>query len=348
MPLDLKTPEYIQTESQLDDVLAGPQPRVVEMMGRLRGDIAILGIGGKMGVTLGLQAVRATREAGTTRRIFGVSRFSDDRARAQLDAAGIETIKCDLLDPAAVGALPDVENIVFMAGRKFGTTDNIAMTWAMNTIVPSIVSRRYAKSRIVAFSTGCVYPFVSPTTTGCTVSTPPDPIGEYAQSCLGRERAFEHYSISSGTAINLIRLNYAVELRYGVFHDIASAIFHDRPVNISMGHFNVIWQGDANAIALLQLENCASPAQIINLTGPETLSTREVALRFGELLGKSVNFVGVESELAYLNDATETLKNFGGITVPTDTLLRWNAHWVSSGGRSLSKPTHFETNDGIY
>lgn len=317
-------------------------------MRRLEGDIIILGIGGKMGVTLGMQALRASQLAGSDRQIFGVSRFSNQQARSQLDAAGIETIACDLLDPDAVERLPDVPNVIFMAGRKFGTAGQSDLTWAMNTIVPAIISRKYSESRIVAFSTGCVYPFVSPDTGGCTIDVAPAPVGEYAQSCLGRERVFEYYSRANETPVNLVRLNYAVELRYGVLHDIASAVYNSKPVSLSVGSFNMIWQGDANAIALLQLENCQSPARFINLTGPEILSTREVALRFGELLGTEVTFIGEDSGTAYLSNASDVLNTFGGTTVSPETLIRWNAEWINAGGPSLDKPTHFEVNDGTY
>lgn len=349
-------PDSIQSEGQLDKLLSHPQQRVVELMKRLEGDIIILGIGGKMGVTLGLQALQASRLAGSKRRIFGVSRFSNSQAREQLENAGIETIACDLLDTEAVSKLPDAPNIIFMAGRKFGTAGQSDLTWAMNTIVPAIVSRRFKHSRIVAFSTGCVYPFVSPETGGCTVDTPPAPVGEYAQSCLGRERVFEYYSRTNDTPVNIVRLNYAVELRYGVLHDIASAVINSMPVSLSVPAFNMIWQGDANAIALMQLENCDSPARFINLTGPEILSTREVALQFGDLLGKEVTFTGTDnrndsgndSGKAYLSDATDVLDRFGATTISPATLIKWNAEWIASGGATLDKPTHFEVNDGSY
>lgn len=342
------TPVKITSTQELDDLLSHPQQRVVEMMRRLPGDIIILGIGGKMGVTLGLQAVRASKIAGVNRSIYGVSRFSDAAAREQLEHAGVKTIACDLLDPGSVDKLPDAPNVIFMAGRKFGTSGSTELTWAMNTIVPAIVSRKFKSSRIVAFSTGCVYPFVSPVTGGCTESTPPSPVGEYAQSCLGRERIFEHYAIANSTPVNIIRLNYAVELRYGVLHDIASAVWRSEPVSLAVGSFNMIWQGDANAIALLQLENCNSPARIVNLTGPDILYTREVAEQFGQLLDKTATFKDHDTGSAYLNNASGTLDKFGGTSVDSATLVKWNAEWVAMGGQSLSKPTHFEVNDGSY
>ena len=344
----MQWPDRITSEEQVDGVLSAPTPGLVEMMRRLRGDIVILGIAGKMGVTLGMLAVRAAREAGVPRRVIGVARFSDKDAREKLNACGVETIACDLLDPDAVAALPRAENVIFMAGRKFGTEGSEPLTWATNTIVPANAARHFRTSRIVAFSTGCVYPFVPAGGGGCTEQAGPDPVGEYSQSCLARERIFEHYSQANGTPVCIFRLNYAIDLRYGVLHDIARKVWSGEPVDVSMGCFNAIWQGDANTMALRCIELCASPSAVINVTGPDRLSTREVALRFGELMGRSVRLTGTESATAYLSDASRAIGRFGRPAISSDQMIAWVANWVMMGGRSLGKPTHFGVSDGRY
>jgi nucleoside-diphosphate-sugar epimerase len=348
MPAAPEWPERIGSEDELDDLLTRPSPPLVEMMKRLPGDIIILGIGGKMGVTLGVLAARAIREAGAAKRVVGVSRFSDPLAEEKLNAAGIETIACDLLDRAAVNALPRLENVVFMAGRKFGTGGKEPLTWAMNTTVPANVADHFRDGRIVAFSTGCVYPLMPPAGGGCTEETPTAPVGEYAQSCLGRERIFQYHSIANGTPVCLFRLNYAIDLRYGVLHDIGSSVWGGEPIDVTIGRFNIIWQGDANRMALQCLEHCTSPATPLNVTGPDALSTRQIATAFGEIMGRPVRFVGEESEAVFLSNASRALGLFGGTTVSVDQMIAWNAHWVMAGGRSLGKPTHFEVKDGEF
>ncbi len=341
-------PETIRSESELDALLARPYPEVTELMRRLEGDIAILGIAGKMGVSLGLAAVNAIREAGVKKTVYGVSRFSDASAVQALERAGIVPLRCDLLDRAAVATLPRVPNVVFMAGRKFGTTGEEDLTWAMNTVVPAQVCEHFAASRIVAFSTGCVYPLVPLGTAGCTEEVPPNPVGEYGQSCLGRERTFGYFSHARGTPVCLLRLNYALDLRYGVLHDIAQAIWDGRPVDRTVGWFNALWQGDANNQALLALTCCASPAAALNLTGPETISVTTVANTLGRLLGKPVTFSGETGPVAYLNNASRAHRLFGYPRVAFDTVVRWTAEWVKAGGRSLGKPTHFEVSSGTF
>jgi len=348
MPPELRRPERIDSEEQLDELLTLPSPPLIEMTGRLQGNIIILGIGGKMGVTLGILAARAIREAGFAARVVGVSRFSDPAAREKLNAAGIETVACDLLDQQAVAKLPRIENVIYMAGRKFGTGGAEPLTWAMNAAVPTNIVQHFRESRIVAFSTGCVYPLVSPACGGCTEETDPAPMGEYAQSCLARERVFQHYSFANATPVCLFRLNYAIDLRYGVLHDIARKVWRDEPVNVASGHFNCIWQGDANTMALRCLEQCASPAAILNVTGPQTLSTREVAMAFGTIMGRTPRFAGAESDTAYLSNPARAMRLFGGTSVSSDRMIAWNAHWVMAGGRSLDKPTHFEVTDGAF
>lgn len=341
-------PETLRDEEELDDVMSRPHPDVTGLMGRLEGDIGILGIAGKMGLSLGALAVRAIRAAGVSRKVYGVSRFSDTAAMAALEKSGVIPLRCDLLDPEAVRKLPPFPNVVFMAGRKFGTGGQESLTWAMNTIVPANVCGHFRQSRIVAFSTGCVYPLIPEERGGCVESDPPDPVGEYAQSCLGRERIFEYFSRSQGTPVCLLRLNYALDVRYGVIHDLARSVWEGRPVSRTVGHFNGIWQGDANAQALRALELCSSPPAILNITGPETLSVAGVAETLGRLMGRKVTYEGDPGPVAYLNNASRARGLFGCPHVPVEQVIRWTADWVMHGGRSLGKPTHFEVADGKY
>ena len=344
---DGQFPELIESESQLEVLLARPTDALVEFIRNLEGDLIILGIAGKMGVSLGHLAVAAIRQAGVKKAVCGVARFSNTRTREYLESIGVRTIQCDLLDRAAVASLPQTRNVVFMAGRKFGTAGAKSLTWAMNTMVPANVGEHFRFSNIVAFSTGCVYPLVrSDNAPNETVA--PAPIGEYAQSCLGRERTFEYYSEACGTPICLYRLNYSIDLRYGVLYDIAERIWRDEPVNNGVEAFNVIWQGDANHRALMCLGQCSSPANIINVTGSETLNTEVVARQFGELMCKPVRFATTPGEVSYLNDSTRATMLFGRPSVTAEQLIRWQAHWIMIGGRSLNKPTHFEISDGDF
>ncbi|WDQ18402.1 NAD-dependent epimerase/dehydratase family protein [Rhodopirellula sp. P2] len=340
-------PEWIESETQLDALLARPSDALVEFMRQLDGDLIILGIAGKMGVSLGQLAVAAIEKAGLRKNVLGVARFSDADARARLESAGVKTIQCDLLDRDAVANLPSVPNVLFMAGRKFGTGGEEPLTWAMNTIVPANVAHHFRDSKIVAFSTGCVYPLAS-VDQPPTEDTPPGPIGEYAQSCLGRERMFEYGSLEWGTPVCLYRLNYSIDLRYGVLHDIATKIWNGDPVDNSAQAFNVIWQGDANQQALMCLGHCTSPANILNVTGPETLFTEDVARQLGELLNKPVRFTTTPGDASYLSNNSQATKLLGPPSVSAEQLMRWQAHWVKTGGRSLNKPTHFEVSDGAY
>ena len=337
-------------EAALEDLLSTPSPALIRDLARIPGDVVVLGVGGKMGPTLAKLARRAADAAAghDRRRIVGVSRFSTPGLPADLQAAGVETMACDLLDPDAVAALPDAPNVVFMAGRKFGSTGGEALTWAMNSYVPALVARRYATSRIAVFSSGNVYPLVPVASGGATEATPPAPVGEYAQSVLGRERVFEHFSRELGTRAAILRLNYAIDLRYGVLLDVAQQVYAGRPVDVTMGHVNVIWQGDANAVALRSLAHAASPPAVLNLTGPETVSIRWVATRFGELFGVEPTFTGAEAETALLSNAARCHGLFGYPAVPLDLMIEWVAHWVRTGGPTLDKPTKFEVRDGRY
>ncbi|MEI8248443.1 MAG: NAD(P)-dependent oxidoreductase [Lentisphaerota bacterium] len=344
----MKFPETIDSETLLEDMLSEPGTGLVEMMKRLDGDIMILGIGGKMGITLGRQAVNAIKAAGVGKKVIGVSRFSDIEGRKKLERWGIETISCDLLDQDAAKALPEVKNVIFMAGRKFGTEGSEELTWAMNTIVPGYVGNHFRKSRIVVFSTGCVYPLVNAGTCGCTEHVSPAPVGEYSQSCLGRERVFGHFAKACGVETLLLRLNYAIDLRYGVLHDIGSQVWNSQPVNNTVGHFNVLWQGDANCYALLALELCASPAAILNITGPEIVSVEYIAETFGRLMNKAISYTGVSAGKCYLNNAAKAFRLLGYPRISLEQMILWQAQWLMQGGGSLGKPTHFEVNNGKF
>ncbi len=341
-------PERIGDEDELEELLARPSGQLVEMLKRLEGDLIILGVGGKIGVSLARTARRACVAAGVKKRVIGVDLFPEPTAKEQLEQAGVETITCDFLDPAAIATLPRVKNMIFMAGRKFGTAGNQELTWAINVLVPANVAHSFTDSRIVAFSTGCVYPLVAAATGGCTEAEPPDPVGEYSQSCLGRERVFEFYSRKNGTPVCLFRLNYAVDLRYGVLHDIAQKVYQGEPVDVSVGCFNVIWQGDAGNRALLALEHAASPPSMLNVTGSELLETRAVAREMAGIMGKEVSFTGVEGDHNYLSNAAKSDELYGPPSVSAAQLIRWQAHWLLTGGRTLAKPTHFEVSDGKY
>lgn len=341
-------PDVIDNEAQLEELLSRPTDEVTGVLKALDGDLVFLGIAGKIGPSLARMARRACESAGVSKRIIGVSRFSDPQERERLETHGIETIQGDLLDPAFVRSLPSVPNVVFLAGMKFGAEANLSLTWAMNTYVPALVADRYRASRIVAFSTGCVYPLTDTASGGSKEQDPPVAVGEYAQSCLGRERMFEYGSLRHGTPVALIRLNYSVELRYGVLVDIASKVRDGLPIDLTMGAFNVIWQGDMNAAVLRSLTLCGSPAKILNLTGPETLSVRQAALEFGRLMGKAPLFTGSEAPTALLSNAGHALALFGRPRVTPERMTRWIADWVGHGNRLLNKQTHFEVRDGKY
>lgn len=333
------------TLEELEDRLSEPTPAVVAALDALDGNLMILGAAGKMGPTLARMAKRAV---GKSRRVIAVSRFSDPTTRTSLDQHGVETLSADLLDVDALLALPDVDNIVFMAGMKFGATGNEPLTWAMNSFLPGLVCQRFTTSRIAAFSTGNVYPLTPLHQGGSIESDPPGPVGEYAQSCLGRERIFQYFAQSYDTPVSLLRLNYAVELRYGVLCDIARKVWESTPISVAMAAVNVVWQGDANAWALQSLAHASSPASIFNLAGPEQLSVRRIATQLGMLLGKEPLFEGEEVPHALLSNAQKAHCTFGYPTVPIEQILEWTAEWVKNGGPTLGKPTKFEVRDGKF
>lgn len=338
----------ISTEDELEERLSRPAEADKNVMQALDGDVMILGVGGKMGPSLARLAQRACAESNTWKKVFAVSRFSDPGLESALAASDIHTIRCDLLEGKELAALPDVPNIIFMAARKFGTSGSEHLTWAMNTYLPGLVAERFRHSRIVAFSTGNVYPLRAVVAGGADESSGVAPVGEYAQSALGRERMFEYASARWGTPVALLRLNYANDLRYGVLVDIARAVYEQRPVNLRMGLVNVIWQGDANRACLRALAHCQAPPNILNITGPETLSVRHVALQFARRFGVEPRWEGEESATALLSNASKAHQLLGYPSVTAQDLIDWTAHWVSSGGASLGKPTHFEVRDGKF
>jgi nucleoside-diphosphate-sugar epimerase len=338
----------IHNAVELEDCLSEPLAADVEAMRQLPGDLLILGVGGKMGPSLAKLARRAIEKAGVKKKVIAVARFSDAAVRNDLAKAGIEIITCDLLKPRALVSLPDAENIIFMAARKFGTSGSEHLTWAMNTFLPGLVAERYRSSRIVAFSTGNVYPLVPIDSGGAAESTPVAPAGEYAQSALGRERMFEYGSAEWGTPVVILRLNYAVELRYGVLVDIALSVFERRAVDLNMGYVNVIWQRDANSACLRSFAHCQSPPLVLNLTGPEILSVRQLAREFGSKFGIEPTFRGSESPVALLSNSAKAQSLFGAPTIAPGQLIDWISHWIAEGGARLNKPTHFEVQDGKF
>jgi hypothetical protein len=337
-------PEIISDTAALDELLCRPTQELIDDLDSVDGDIMILGVAGKMGPTLAGLA----KAASSRRRVIGVARFSDPAVKDWLQARNIETINCDLLDESGLRALPRAPNVVFMAGRKFGAEGDLALTWAMNSHVPALVAQAFCHSRIVAFSTGCVYPFVKVDGKGADESVPPDPPGEYAQSCVGRERMFEYFSKKYSTPGKLFRLNYAIDMRYGVLHDIATKVLQGTPIDVSLGHVNFIWQGDASSQALRCLKHCEVPASPINVSGPEILAVRDLAARLGALLGREPVIVGSEQPTAWLTDTSQAKKLFGLPVVDTERLIQWTADWVTRAMPSLGKPTKYEVRDGRY
>ena len=329
------------TVTELEEALSRPSESDIAALRRLDGDILILGASGKMGPSLARLCRRASDAAGKPRRVIAVS-------RQPAPETGIDAISCDLLDRSQVTHLPDCPNVLYLAGRKFGSSANPELTWAMNTLVPAIVAERFSSSRIVAFSTGNVYPLRDVTSGGAREADPPAPVGEYAQSCLGRERVFEHFSHTQGVRCLLFRLNYAVDLRYGAPVDIARKVYAGESVDLTVPAFNAIWQRDANSYALRSLEYCESPPAILNITGPETLFVRSVAEFFAAKFGRPCQFQGSDGPAALLSDASRSHSLMGPPEMSSDQLLNLVASWVASGGVSLNKATHFEVADGRF
>ncbi|MBV9836079.1 MAG: NAD(P)-dependent oxidoreductase [Alphaproteobacteria bacterium] len=338
-------PKRFETVEAMEDFMTTPSPALVADLARAPGDILVLGVAGKMGPTLARLAKRATPD----RRVVGVARFSEKGVRESLHKAGVETMQADLLDRSALEALPKLPNIVYMAGRKFGATGDVPLTWAMNVQVPAMVAEVLKASRIVTFSTGCVYPFVPVDSGGATEDTPAvPPPGDYANSCAGREHMFAYFSARHGTPGRLFRLNYAIDMRYGVLHDIGRKVRDGETIDLSMGHANVIWQGDANEVALRCLAHATTPTSPINVTGPETFAVADVATEFGKLLGKAPMFTGKPAPTGWINNAARMVKEFGPPSVPLRTMIEWNADWLSRDMTTHNKPTHYEVRDGKY
>lgn len=340
----------IRAVEELEDRLSEPSAKLVEFMGRLDGDLAVLGAGGKMGPSLVKLVSRAFENSKSRRkkRIIAVSRFSSLDIRKDLESYSLEVIPIDLLDESQLQNLPDARNIIFMAGQKFGTTGNEYNTWATNVYLAGRVAEKFKNSKIVAFSTGNVYPLVPQVSGGATEETLPSPIGEYAQSRLAAERILEFFSRRNNTPISIIRLNYAVELRYGVLHDIGKAVMEHKPIDLKMGWVNVIWQRDANEIAIRSLDFASSPPAVFNVTGSDCISVREIAEKFGKIFGTKPEFSGSEGSNALLSNSSKSDRIFGGSNVTLDQMIEWVAEWLATGGPSLDKPTHFQETEGKF
>jgi len=340
-----RLPARFESVAALEEFMTRPSPALKDALAALDGDLMVIGVGGKMGPTL----ARLAKRAAPAKRVVGVARFSEPGLRERLHGFGIETIAGDLLERDFVMGLPRVANVVFMAGRKFGSSGAEHLTWAMNALVPATVAEACREARIVVFSTGCVYPFVPVDGGGATEATPATPPpGDYANSCVARERLFEHGSARWGTKGRILRLNYAIDMRYGVLHDIATKVLHGAPIDLAAGHVNVIWQGDANEIALRLLGHSTAPPAPLNVSGPETLRVRALAAAFGERLGRAPVLTGSEAPTGWVVDTSACRKLMGYPRVPLERMIDWVADWVAKGGPSLGKPTHYEVRDGVF
>ncbi len=341
-------PDLIQDEAELEDCLTRPRPVLVDFIRTVSSPLLILGAGGKMGPTLAVLARRAAQLANHRLEVIAVSRFSDPASRRWLESHGVSTIGADLLSRDDVQRLPDAADVIYLAGMKFGTRENPGLTWAVNTLAPAHVAERYAGSRVVALSTGNVYPLVPIDSGGAREDAALTPLGEYANAAVARERIFGYFAAKNSTRTALIRLSYAVDLRYGVLVDIARKVHAGEPIDVTAGYFNCIWQGDANERILRSLSRATCPAAAYNLTSPEVISVRTVAITFGECFCRPVRFVGAEADTALLSDTGRLDRELGHPPTSLDTLIRWTANWVRNGGRHLNKPTHFEVRDGRY
>lgn len=333
---------------KLYQALLEPSPALLEDITRIDGDILLLGVGGKMGPAMARLAKAAVDITGVQKKIIGVSRFSEPGLRDELNALGIETIPADLLKDEELQRLPAVKNVIYLAGQKFGTTGKESYTWAMNTYLPGRVAEKYRDANIVVFSTGNVYPLSPVLNGGLTEDVPAAPVGEYGQSCLGRERMFQYFSSLYGTPLFIYRLNYANDVSYGVLLEIAKAVFEQREIDLRMGHVNIIWQGDANEIAIRALLHCEAPAKTVNVTGPETVAVRWLAGEFGKRMNKEPRFVNNEQPDALLSNSAECFKLFGYPRVTLKQMIDLIAGWLMEGGKTINKPTHFQEREGKF
>lgn len=340
--------DRIENVEHLEALLSEPTPQAIDAMRSVEGDLMLLGVGGKMGPTLARMARQASDRAGVPRRIIGVARFTDPRAEDNLRAAGVETMRCDLLDRDQLARLPKVANVLAMVGMKFGATGQESQTWAVNCLLPSRICETFPNARIVAYSTGNVYGLTSPTSGGSRETDPLSAVGEYAMSCIGRERIYEYYSRTLGVPMALLRLNYAAEMRYGILVDLAQRVWEGRPVDLGMGYVNTIWQADANAAGLSAFAHVAVPPRVVNVAGPEVLSVRQIAEGFGKRLQRPATFQGTESADALLSNGQLGYRLFGEPRVTAEKIIAWIAEWVARGGETLGKPTRFEVRDGRY
>lgn len=338
-----------EDEAALEAALATPSPGLVADLARLEGDLVVLGAGGKMGPSLCTLARRALNEAGGQhRRVFAVSRWTDDRVRDRLDAAGVTTVAFDLLSHDSFGRLPDGSHVVFMVGAKFGTSGAPGRLWQTNSVVAGLAAARYRDARIAAFSTGNVYPLVDVNGNGSAETDQLGPVGEYAMSCLGRERVFGYAAETWSTPTAIIRLNYAIEPRYGVLADLFAKVRDGVAIDVTTGYVNVVWQRYANEVALRSLLHASPDQFVLNLTGPEKLSVRDLALEAGKRLDVEPELTGTESPTALLNDASRCHELFGLPDAGIETLLDWQADWIRRGGVLWGKPTKFQVRDGRF
>ncbi|MFC4557978.1 NAD-dependent epimerase/dehydratase family protein [Virgibacillus kekensis] len=338
----------MRTVAELEEFMTKPSPELIENLSKLEGDIMILGIGGKMGPSMAKMTKRAINDGGLNKKVIGVSRFSSGTLKKELEDFGIETISADLLNESDLQSLPNVKNVIYMAGNKFGTVGNEHFTWAMNAYLPGRLAEKFANSRIVAFSTGNVYPFVNVLSSNCSEDTPVNPVGEYAQSCLGRERVLTHFSHKNQTPMLLFRLNYAIDLRYGVLLEIARQVYNGKTIDLTMGNVNVIWQGDANEYAIRSLLHTEAPSKVLNVTGPETVSVRWLAEEFAKRFNKDARFSNEEQPTALLNNASQAHKLFGYPKVTIQQMIDMTADWLMHDGSTYDKPTHFQERQGAF
>jgi nucleoside-diphosphate-sugar epimerase len=333
----------IETEEQLIAGMTQPSPEVAAAIGKIQGGIMLLGAAGKMGPTLAELLIRAG-----AKRVLGVSRFSNSLHRQYLDSVGVTTIQCDLMEEEALKALPDVEHILLLAGHKFGSTGNEPLTWAMNSLLPAKIMQRFPRSKIVYVSSGNVYRFCQVSSGGSKESDALEAIGEYAQSRLAGERLIEYHSQRNRTPVAILRLFYATELRYGIILDLAQKIKTRAPIDLTMGYVNQIWQGDANAYLARSFPLCQSPANVLNLTGAEILSVRQIAEQLGAVMGIEPLFKGQESETALLGNSSELFQLLGAPAVRPSQIVEWVSHWVMQEKPTLNKPTKYEARNGKF